>query len=203
MTGAATPTTASSPGYTVSRTAVSGPAVAKVPVIGTGWRSSPVAVPVTVYWVPNVSFCVSVHLLRSAEITPVTGVPSAAVMVRVSITPWVTVTVTCPAGASPVLPNSGVALTAAGACAVVRGALVAVGKVVVPSEPAAPDLPGSAFRPAGVTVADDAGDVEDDELFPQPVFAIRRPRTTRAEANRPARRRQMFNVVPFRSGRAD
>src|SRR6478672_3201820 len=36
MTGAATPTTASSPGYTVSRTAVSGPAVAKVPVIGTG-----------------------------------------------------------------------------------------------------------------------------------------------------------------------
>src|SRR6478609_12003204 len=125
MTGAATPTTASSPGYTVSRTALSAPAVAKVPVIGTCRRSSPVAVPVTVYTAPNTSFWASVQLVRSGEIAPVTGVPSAAVMVRVSITPRVIVMVTGCAGAIPLVPNAGVAVTAATGGAGVRGVLVA------------------------------------------------------------------------------
>src|SRR6478752_934887 len=144
MTGAATPTTASSPGYTVSRTAVSAPAAANVPVIGTGSRSSPIAVPVTVYTSPKTSFCPSVQLVRSGEIAPVTGVPSWSVIVRVSITPWATVTVTGPAGANPVLPNAGVAVTAAAGGAGAGGVLVAAGLPALSAGPAVLDR----FAPA-------------------------------------------------------
>ena len=90
----------------MSRTAPSMPAVSNVPVIGTGCRSAPVAVPVTVYTASNARLCPSVQLVRSGEIVPVTGVPSAAVMVRVSITPLVTVTITGPAGVIPLLSNA-------------------------------------------------------------------------------------------------
>src|SRR6478672_9288714 len=157
MTGAATPTTASSPGYTVSSTAVSGPAVAKVPVIGTGWWSVPVAV--TVYSAPNASFCVSVQLLRSAEIAPVIGVPSAAVIVRVSITPWVTVTVTGPAGAIPVLPNAGVAVTVATGGAGVRAVPATAVLSAAPTGSDVTGMLGSVVGPAVTVAVADVGGV--------------------------------------------
>jgi hypothetical protein len=57
-------------------------------------------------------------------------------MVRVSIIPWVIVMVTGPAGASPVVPNPGVAVTAATGGAGAGGVLVAAGLRAVPTEPA-------------------------------------------------------------------
>ena len=106
------------------RTAVSVPAVLKVPVIGTCRPSEPVAVPVTVYAAPNARFCPNVYVVRSGATVPATGAPSGPVIVRVSITPRATVTVTGCDGAIPVAPNPGDALTAA------TGATGAAGEVV-------------------------------------------------------------------------
>src|SRR6478609_6589315 len=113
MTGAATPTTASSPGYTVFRIWLPVSAVPNDPVMGTRWPSVPVAVPAAVYVVPKASGWLTVQLLRSADNVPVTAVPSDPVSVRESITPCPTVTLTGPAGATSVVPKAGDALTVA------------------------------------------------------------------------------------------
>jgi hypothetical protein len=114
-------------------------------------------------------------------------------MVRVSIIPWVIVMVTGPAGASPVVPNPGVAVTAAAGGTVVRGVLVAV-----PTEPAV--LGRSAFWPGAVTVdgvAVGGVEVDDDGSFPQPAIAARMPSAiTTAGARHPTRRLPLLNVVP-------
>jgi hypothetical protein len=115
-------------------------------------------------------------------------------MVRVSIIPWVIVMVTGPAGASPVVPNPGVAVTAATGGAVVRGVLVAA----CLTEPAV--LGRSAFWPGAVTVADVAVggvEVDDDGSFPQPAIAARMPSAiTTAGARHPTRRLPLLKVVP-------
>jgi hypothetical protein len=118
-------------------------------------------------------------------------------MVRVSITPRVIVMVTGCAGAIPVVPNPGVAATAATG-AVVRGVLVAAGLLAVPTEPAVPGR--SALWPGAVTVADVAVggvEVDDNGWFPQPATAARIPSAiTRAGARHPTRRLPLLKVVP-------
>src|SRR5664279_5899691 len=115
--------------------AVSVPAVLNVPVIGTFWSSVPVAVPVTVYAAPNARVCPSIQLVRSGETVPATGAPSGPVIVRVSITPRATVTVTGCGEAIPVVPNPGAALTVATGAAggVAAGAPLEAGGWAVPT----------------------------------------------------------------------
>ena len=152
----------------MSRTAVSVPAVLNVPVIGTCRPSVPVAVPVTVYAAPNARFCPSVQLVRSGETVPATGAPSGPVIVRVSMTPRATLTVTGCAGAIPVAPNPGDADTAATGAA---GEVIVVGALLVVTAPtgdASPDTGGPAVAGADVTMA-----VEDNAPVPQPATTVR------------------------------
>src|SRR6476469_9186952 len=106
--------------------------------------------------------------------------------------------VTGPAGANPVVPNAGVAVTAAGGGAGAGGVLVAAGLPAPSTGPDVLDRFGSACWPVPVTAA---VEVDDDGLSPQPaITASTTSATPRAGARRRTRRSQLLTVIPSRSG---
>src|SRR6478672_3970875 len=110
--------------------------------------------------------------------------------------------VTGAAGANPVLPNPGVAVTAAGGGAGAGGGLVAAGLPASSTRPDVLDRFGSACWPVPVTAA---VEVDDDGLLPQPaITASTTSATPRAGARRRTRRSQLLTVIsfPIRVGRS-
>jgi len=108
------------------------------------------------------------------------------------------VTVTGPAGAIPVLPNAGVAVTMATGGAGVRARPA---KAVLSAAPTGSDVTGmlgSMLGPAVTVAVADVGGVADNEPFPQPAIARMLSPTTRIRERRRPRRSQLlkFSFLP-------
>jgi len=115
------------------------------------------------------------------------------------MTPWATVILTGWAGATPVVPNAGDAVTAATGPGDGRGGVVVVDDVPVselpPDDGAACESPGSGGASSEPTVAGEV-EVDDSPPVPQPATAVR---TTVAVTTSARHRIRCASFVPITS----